>query len=155
MVICLERAADVHTAQLMPQPLTVFCFSKIQIGVAFLVPAHSGSPGQRAGQRVCVCTPRVKEGRSDCSRKTETSRDLWGDRRETSERGATTKARLSVPRSVRHRPNESLARRRSVAVHRTAPSWRLYARLVARVHGPSSRGALTTPSVFIGRLHGP
>jgi len=44
-------------AQLMPLPLTVSCFSKIQIGFTFLVPAHLGSPGQRAVQRVCVyCT---------------------------------------------------------------------------------------------------
>ena len=39
-------------AQLMPLPLTVSCFSKI--GVAFLVPAHPGSPGPRAVKRVCV-----------------------------------------------------------------------------------------------------
>jgi len=39
MVICLERGADLHTAQLMPLPLTVSCFSKIQIGFTFLVPA--------------------------------------------------------------------------------------------------------------------
>ena len=57
MVICLERGADLHTAQLMPLPLTVSCFSKIQIGFAFLVPAHLGSPGQRAVKRVCVCVP--------------------------------------------------------------------------------------------------
>jgi len=31
------------------------CFSKIQIGFTFLVPAHPGSPGQRAVKRVCVC----------------------------------------------------------------------------------------------------
>jgi len=55
VVICLERGADLHTAQLMPLPLTVSCFSKIQIGFAFLVPAHSGSPGQRAVKRVCLC----------------------------------------------------------------------------------------------------
>ena len=55
MVICLEQGADLHTAQLMPLPLTVSCFSKIQIGFAFLVPAHLGSPGQRAIKRVCVC----------------------------------------------------------------------------------------------------
>jgi len=55
MVICLERGADLHTAQLMPQPLTVSCFSKIQIGFTFLVPAHPGSPGLRAVKRVCVC----------------------------------------------------------------------------------------------------
>ena len=30
------------------------CFSKIQIGFTFLVPAHPGSPGKRAVKRVCV-----------------------------------------------------------------------------------------------------
>ena len=43
----LKQGADLHVAQLMPLPLTVSCFSKIQIGFAFLVPAHPGSPGQR------------------------------------------------------------------------------------------------------------
>jgi len=80
MVICLERDADLHMAQLMPLPLTVSSFSKIQIGFTFLVPAatnsyvpvavvtptsyysmseqlpaHPGSPGQRAIKRVFVC----------------------------------------------------------------------------------------------------
>ena len=55
MVICLERGADLHKAQLMPLPLAVSCFSKIQIGFTFLVPAHMGSPGKRAVKRVCVC----------------------------------------------------------------------------------------------------
>ena len=32
IIICLERGADLHMAQLMPLPLTVSCFSKIQIG---------------------------------------------------------------------------------------------------------------------------
>jgi len=39
----------------MPLPLTVSCFSKTQVGFTFLVPAHPGSPGQRAVKRVCVC----------------------------------------------------------------------------------------------------
>ena len=56
MVICLERGADLHMAQLMPLPLAVSCFSKIQIGFTSLVPAHLGSPGKRAIKRVCVCT---------------------------------------------------------------------------------------------------
>ena len=55
MVICLERGADLHMAQLMPLPLTVACSSKIQIGFTFLVPAHLGSPGQRAVKQMCVC----------------------------------------------------------------------------------------------------
>ena len=55
VVMCLERGADLHMTQLMPLPLTVSCFSKIQIGFTFLVPAHLGSHGQRAVKRVCVC----------------------------------------------------------------------------------------------------
>ena len=39
MVICLERGADLHMAQLMPLPVTVS--GKIQIGFTFL-----GSPGK-------------------------------------------------------------------------------------------------------------
>ena len=54
MVICLERGADLHMAQLMPLPLTVSCFSEIQIGFTFLVPAHLGSPGKEP-LNVCVC----------------------------------------------------------------------------------------------------
>ena len=53
--ICLEQGADLHMAQLMPLPLTVSCFNKIQIGFAFLVLAHPGSPGQRAVIWLCVC----------------------------------------------------------------------------------------------------
>ena len=55
MVICLERGAYLHIALLMPLPLTVSCFSKIQIGFTFLVPAHPGYLGKRAIIRVCVC----------------------------------------------------------------------------------------------------
>ena len=55
MVVYLEKGADLHMAQLMPLPLTVTCFSKIQIGFTFLVVAHLGSPGKRAVKRECVC----------------------------------------------------------------------------------------------------
>ena len=48
MVICLERDADLHMAQLMPLPVTVSCFSKIQIGFTFL------DKGPLNGC-VCVC----------------------------------------------------------------------------------------------------
>jgi len=64
MVICLQQGADLHTAQLMPLPLTVSCFSKIQFGFTFLVPAHPGSPRQRAIKRVCVLI-NVKRGETD------------------------------------------------------------------------------------------
>jgi len=55
VVVCLERDADLHMAQMKPLPLTVSCFSKIQIGFTFLVLAHLASPGKRAVKRVCVC----------------------------------------------------------------------------------------------------
>jgi len=54
MVICLERGADLHITQLMPLPLTVSCFCKIQIAFTFLVPAYPCSPGQRVVKWVCV-----------------------------------------------------------------------------------------------------
>jgi len=38
----------------MPLPLTVSCFSKIQVGFTFLVPAHLGSFGQWAVKRMCA-----------------------------------------------------------------------------------------------------
>jgi len=60
VVVCLGRGADLHMAQLMPVPLTVSCFSKIQIGFTFLVPAHLGSPGKKAAKRVCVCMYVIK-----------------------------------------------------------------------------------------------
>jgi len=52
VVVCLELGADLHAAQLIPLPLTVSCFSKIQIGFTVLIPADLGSPGQRAIKRV-------------------------------------------------------------------------------------------------------
>ena len=54
IVVCLEQGADLHIAQLMPLPLTVSCFTKIQIGFTFLVPTQLGSPGKMAIKRVCV-----------------------------------------------------------------------------------------------------
>jgi len=54
MVVCLERCADLHMALLMPLPLTVFCFSKIEIGFTLLVPAYLGSLGKWDIKRMCV-----------------------------------------------------------------------------------------------------
>jgi len=62
-----NKGADLHMAQLMPLPLTVSCFSKIQIGFTFLVLADLGSPGQRAIKRVCVCVCSVVADVSTCS----------------------------------------------------------------------------------------
>ena len=42
----------------MPLPLTVSCSSKIQIGFAFLVQAHLGSPGKMP-LNGCVCVIRI------------------------------------------------------------------------------------------------
>jgi len=53
--LSVERGADVHMAQLMPLPLTVSCFSKIQIGFTFLVPTHPGSP-RNAPLNGCYCS---------------------------------------------------------------------------------------------------
>jgi len=63
MVICLERGAGLHMAQLMPLPPTVSCFSKIQIGFTFLVPAHLRSPGRGPlnGCLLFVCLHRYKK----------------------------------------------------------------------------------------------
>ena len=56
MVICLWWGADLHMAQLMPPPLTVSCFSKIQIGFTFLLLAHLGNPGQYSeSHKMVVC----------------------------------------------------------------------------------------------------
>ena len=54
MVICPERDADLHMAQLMPLPLTVSCFSKIHIGCTFLVSAYPGSR-EKGPLNGCVC----------------------------------------------------------------------------------------------------
>jgi len=49
MVICLERGADLHMAQLMPLPLTV-------IGFTFLVPAYPDCPGKEADKWLLLFT---------------------------------------------------------------------------------------------------
>ena len=54
----------------MPLPLAVSCFSKIQIGFTFLVPAHLVSPGKRAVERVCVCV-------CVCVQLYQTTRSQW------------------------------------------------------------------------------
>jgi len=56
VVICLEQVADWHMAQLMPLPLTVSCFSKIQIGLPFWYRLTRAVPdnGPLNGY-VCVC----------------------------------------------------------------------------------------------------
>ena len=55
MVIYLELGADLRMTQLLPLPLNVSCFSKIQIGFTFLAPAHPGSQEKGRLTGVCVC----------------------------------------------------------------------------------------------------
>jgi len=59
IVVCLEQGADLHMAQLMSLPLTVSCFSKIQIGFTFLVPAHG----------VCICYNMIRDAILTCAQK--------------------------------------------------------------------------------------
>ena len=63
MVICLEQDAGLHMAQLIPLPLAVSSFSKIQIGFTFLVPAQLGSPlvPDKGPLNGCVCV-QLREG---------------------------------------------------------------------------------------------
>jgi len=77
MDICLERGADLHMAQLIPLPPTVSCSSKIQIGFTFLLPAHLGSPGQRAVKRVCVCVYEVTEIRLELKYQNEIMKKVF------------------------------------------------------------------------------
>jgi len=55
VVICLQRGADLHMAQLMPLPLTVSCFSKIQIGLPSWYRLTRVVPEKGAVKRVCAC----------------------------------------------------------------------------------------------------
>ena len=66
MVISLERDADLHMAQLVPLPLTVSCFSKIQIGFTFLVQVYPGSPGQRKWLCVSKMVHCMRVGTAGC-----------------------------------------------------------------------------------------
>jgi len=54
VVICLERGADLHMAQLMPLSLTISCFSKIQIGFTFWYRPTRVVPEKGPLNR-CVC----------------------------------------------------------------------------------------------------
>jgi len=46
--------SKVQTCMWLPLPLTVSCFSEIQIGFTFLVPAHLSNLRKKAIKRVCV-----------------------------------------------------------------------------------------------------
>ena len=61
MVICLERGADLHMAQLMPLPLAVSCCSKIQIGLPFWYRLTRVVP-EKGPLNVCVCVCVLAKG---------------------------------------------------------------------------------------------
>ena len=54
VVICLERGADLHMAQLVPCHSLSLASVKSRRFFTFLVPAHPGGPKQRAVKRVCL-----------------------------------------------------------------------------------------------------
>ena len=98
--------ADLHMAQLMPLPLTVSCFSKIQIGFTFLVPAHPGSPGQKAVKRVCVC--KYKKDQRDCKNIVN-----WTSKRHSHLAGVSLHDSERVGENVTRHSLHSLAERRA------------------------------------------
>ena len=56
MVICLEQGTDLHTAQLMPLPLTASCFSKIRMVLPFWYwLTHVVPDKEPLNGCVCVC----------------------------------------------------------------------------------------------------
>ena len=60
------RGADLHMARLMPLPLTISCFSKIQTGFTFLVPAYPGSLGKRVAKQACYQCENSAEQSKQC-----------------------------------------------------------------------------------------
>jgi len=123
MVICLERGADLHMPQLMPLPLTVSCFSKIQIGFTLLVPAYQGSPGQRAVKRVCVCMLKSADQNWIRTRRTTTLQLAvslcWSLSGRRTERGSNAMARnRRYPESTWHTINSSFSNTRRYSLPR-------------------------------------
>jgi len=55
MAICLERSADLHRGPADATATHCLLLQENPDWFTFLVPAHPGSPGQRADKRVCVC----------------------------------------------------------------------------------------------------
>jgi len=56
VAVSLERGADLQMAQVMPLPLTVFCFSKIQICLPFSYRLARVVPDKETlNGCVCVC----------------------------------------------------------------------------------------------------
>jgi len=59
MVICLERGADLHMAQLMPLPLTVSCFSKIRLVLPSWYRLTRVVPEKRVDKCLNVCNRKI------------------------------------------------------------------------------------------------
>jgi len=73
--VAVRRVANCYTPFTLLYLLyfTISCFSKIQIGFTFLVPAHPSSPGKRAVIRVCARNLHSKLFR----KLTQTSLHIW------------------------------------------------------------------------------
>jgi len=72
-VICLERGADFHMAQLMPLPLTVSCFSKIQMVLPSWYRLTRVVP-DKGPLNGCVCVYMYVCGAGGSVKETESSR---------------------------------------------------------------------------------
>ena len=78
MVICLEQEADLHMAQLMPMPLTVSCFSKIQMVLPFWYQLTWVVP-DKAIKRACTYVKNLLTSYSESSASTNftAADELW------------------------------------------------------------------------------
>ena len=80
MVICLERGADLHMAQLMPLPLTVSCFSKIRLVLPSWYRLTRVVPEKMVVKCLNVCNRKIVV-RYFVNRATELQAQLCGFRR--------------------------------------------------------------------------
>ena len=78
MVICLEQGADLHMAKLMPLPLTVSCFSKIQIGLPFWYRLTRVVP-EKGPLNECVCSKEMAVTSGDRSLRFAEFHDISSD----------------------------------------------------------------------------
>ena len=165
MVICPERGADLH---MMPLPLTVSCFSKIQIGFTFLVPAHPGSPGKGSlNGCVCVCVcvcvrvcarmdkkkPLTRNTGKFRRRTPASGGGRWGGRRRRETRASGDHRRPDrVPRRRRCFPADSPAPRRRDGADGGPPHRRRRLRAGSEVSPPAAtwRAGWKTTPVAIG-----
>ena len=153
MVICLERCADLHMAKLVPLPLTVSCFSKIQIGLPFwyrLTRVVLDKGPLNGCVCVCACVPVQRGDRACCRGWGWVWRGRGGCRREAfiaaplamralcsrrSSRPSTASSGSSTTSRSSRRPSRS-----ACGLHASTKAGDLYPRdaMLARVPRPTS-----------------